>query len=172
MKLCVSLFEDMGCTLIDISFISVHDTQKTSVINSLYPDSRQNPINQSITSMEQRRGRGEILSVNCALKSMQIQCGFGTCFDFIPVNLCSKFCLRLETIRGRRIATNDHFPIAIGKFIIIFFLSVYLKFVWKVLKTIWKWEKNRHKSQTKRKLRHRNNVSFSKYMYNSNKNQL
>lgn len=72
MKLCVSLFEDMGCTLIDISFISVHDTQKTSVINSLYPDSRQNPINQSITSMEQRRGRGEILSVNCALKSMQI----------------------------------------------------------------------------------------------------
>lgn len=134
MKLCVSLFEDMGCTLIDISFISVHDTQKTSVINSLYPDSRQNPINQSIMSMEQRRGRGEILSVNCALKSMQIQCGFGTCFDFIPVNLCSKFCLRLETIRGRRIATKDHFPIAIGKFIIIYFWSVYLKFVWKVLK--------------------------------------
>lgn len=125
MKLCVSLFEDMGCTLIYISFISVHDTQKTSVINSLYPDSRQNPINQSIMSMEQRRGRGEILSVNCALKSMQIQCGFGTCFDFIPVNLCSKFCLRLETIRGRRIATNGHFPIAIGKFIIVFFERVF-----------------------------------------------
>lgn len=49
---CVSLFWRHGLYFNwYISFISVHDTQQTSVINGLYPDSRQKPINQSIMSM-------------------------------------------------------------------------------------------------------------------------
>lgn len=143
---CVSLFWRHGLYFNwYISFISVHDTQQTSVINGLYPDSRQKPINQSIMSMVNKDVEGVkyyLLIVHWkACRSSR-----GDIWGLLRFYSCYVLSLWLETIRGRRVASNGHFSISFGKFILIFFLERVFKICVESTETIWKWGKNRHKS--------------------------